>query len=555
MVRATGELKLGWRQFGAFFRGYGFYDYENEKNDRERTPLSGDARDLVGSGAELLDAYLSAHFVTPGAGQWPVQLRLGDQVVNWGESTFFTGGVNITSPLNLPLAQQPTGTLRDLQRPLGMLWGAVGISEQFSIEGYYAYDWDKTVLGPVGSFHSANDITAPGRNRVVLGYGQWSDLGTDLDQSFGLPEGTLGFDRDFFSIVDIETDRPSEQGQWGLSLQGVIPRLNDLNLAIYFANYHWQTEVISGRIPETDVIARYTPEAMVQNALGLQEQVPGLDFDEALKTALGVGIGKYSEEIKGLTEYPEDIRMFGLSFNTTTIRTGTALSGEISHHQDVPLLIDDSELSFALLAGDPTAPPAFLDNQITKGRRPEPGETIKGFIERDKTMVVLGFAQFLGRILGSSQSAVLGEVGWLHVHNMPSKSTLRLDGPGTALSGNERHEDSGLHPRGAKAEDSSDFADANSWGYRLAASMTYTNVFGGLTLVPRVVWKQDVSGVSPSNLATFREGRKGITVGLGAAYLSDTLTGDLSYTSSFGAGRHNILNDRDYLSFSLRLNY
>jgi hypothetical protein len=555
MVRSTGELTLGWGNFGAFLRGYAFYDYENEDNDRERTELSADAMDLVASDAELLDAYLSVQFITPGPTHWPVQLRLGDQVVNWGESTFFAGGVNITSPLNLPLFRQPTGTQRDLRRPVGMLWGSVGITELFSIEGYYGYDWDKTLLTPVGSFHNANDVTAPGRQGVFFGYAQYSDLGTDLDERFDLPPGTLGFDPTFFSVWDIETDRPKDHGQWGVSLQGVFPGLNDANIGVYFANYHWQTEVIGGRIPEADVIARYTPEGIAHSARELQDSVPGLGFEDALNKTLGVAIGKYSQEVKGQTWYPEDIKMFGLSFNTTTIQTGTALSGEISHHLDVPLLIDDSELSFALLAGDPTSGPGFLDNQITNGRAPDPGETIKGFIERDKTMVVLGFAQFLGRILGASQSAILGEVGWLHVHDMPSKSKLRLDAPGTALSGNEAHETDGIHPRGAKAEKSKHFADADSWGYRLAASMTYPNAFGGVTLRPRVVWRHDVDGNSPANLATFRQDIKGITVGLGGSYLSGTLTGDLSYFSSFGAGRHNLFNDRDYLSFTVRFTY
>ena len=43
MVRTTGELTLRLGQFGAFVRGYAFYDYENDQNDRARTPLSASA--------------------------------------------------------------------------------------------------------------------------------------------------------------------------------------------------------------------------------------------------------------------------------------------------------------------------------------------------------------------------------------------------------------------------------------------------------------------------------------------------------------------------------
>lgn len=557
MVRATGELALGWHNFGAFFRGYGFYDYENEENDRERTKLSDDALDLVGSDVDLLDAYVSARFDMPQV-NWPVLLRLGDQVVSWGESTFFLGGVNITNPINQPLAQQPTGNPRDLRRPLGMLWGSAGLTELFSIEGYYAYDWKKSILSPVGFFHNANDVTAPGRTRVMQGVGQWSDLGTDYDERFGLPPGTLGFDRNSMSIYNIETDRPSDQGQWGISLQGVFPQLNDANLGVYFANYHWQTEVLSARIPDADVIeSKYSPEVIAENARKLQTEVPSLSDEEALTTATFVEFAKYPKDLQGITEYPENIKMMGLSFNTTTIRTGTALSAEISHQLDVPLLIAGYEVAAALLSGNPSSPltPTLADNQITNGRTGQPGELIKGFIERDKTQLVFGLTQLLGARFGASQIGIAGEIGWLHIHNMPSKNTLRIDAPGVTLSGNENYEGTIAFPPGYKAEDSDDFADTDSWGYRLAGSMTYRSVFGGLTLRPRVIWRHDVGGNSPANLGPFLEDRKVVTLGLGASYLSDTLTGDLSYTNSFGAGRHNTLNDRDFVSFTVRFNY
>ena len=49
-IRATGELTLAWREFGAYVRGYGFYDFENQLGDREHRDLSSDALHQVGSG-------------------------------------------------------------------------------------------------------------------------------------------------------------------------------------------------------------------------------------------------------------------------------------------------------------------------------------------------------------------------------------------------------------------------------------------------------------------------------------------------------------------------
>ena len=50
---------------------------------------------------------------------------------------------------------------------------------------------------------------------------------------------------------------------------------------------------------------------------------------------------------KGIIEYPEDIKLIGFSFNTTV--GTTAVSGEISHRQDEPIQIDDTELLFAAM--------------------------------------------------------------------------------------------------------------------------------------------------------------------------------------------------------------
>jgi hypothetical protein len=96
-LRATGELTLQWREFGAFVRGYGFYDFETELGDRDRTDLSGDAEDLVGSGGEIQDYYLTGRFKLRGI---PVQLRLGNQVLNWGESGFLRFGVDVINPVD-----------------------------------------------------------------------------------------------------------------------------------------------------------------------------------------------------------------------------------------------------------------------------------------------------------------------------------------------------------------------------------------------------------------------------------------------------------------------
>ena len=47
--------------------------------------VEGDGEKRVGAGIELLDAYINYDF---DIGNMPAQIRVGNQVINWGESTF-----------------------------------------------------------------------------------------------------------------------------------------------------------------------------------------------------------------------------------------------------------------------------------------------------------------------------------------------------------------------------------------------------------------------------------------------------------------------------------
>ena len=45
-----------------------------------------------------------------------------------------------------------------------------------------------------------------------------------------------------------------------------------------------------------------------------------------------------------------------------------------------------------------------------------------------------------------------------------------------------------------------------------------------------------------------------MTLGLGASYQS-TWSADLSYTDFFGAGRYNLVNDRDFLALNIKYSF
>jgi hypothetical protein len=192
--------------------------------------------------------------------------------------------------------------------------------------------------------------------------------------------------------------------------------------------------------------------------------------------------------------------------------------------------------------------PAYRVNQIgTFGS----DTIIHGYEEVDIAQVQVTATQTFGPTFGADQFTLVGEVGVTHVPDMPD---VRLESAGTYTSGNPYHATPAGAHAGKAAEDSSAFADATSWGYRAVAKLDFNNAIGAFTLSPRIAWAHDVEGNSPSPGGNFLEDRKAITYGIGADY-QNTWSADLSYTDFFGAGRYNLINDRDFISFNVKYSF
>lgn len=524
-LRLNADLTLAWRQFGAYVRGFAFYDYENQDEERARTPLSDDGKDIVGEDADLLDHYVSMHRTVAGV---PLVLRLGDQVVNWGESGFIRDGIDIINPLDVSALNEPATPGRDVLIPQGMLWGAAALTTYVAVEAYYQYEWKPVRLPPVGSYIATNDLSGgDGLNFAVLGAGRFSDLGTDLDSAFALPAGTLGFDPDFFKLPGSGgANKPRDSGQFGVTLSSILPGSNATKLSAHLVRYHSRLPLVSGLTASQTAIDQ-TSQAGV-DALAATLEAPYLSTgltpaeaaEAALATAEALTTSSYANQAGYRVEYPEDITMVGLGFNTATLARGMLISGEVSHHFDFPFQISLNDVFAAVLS-----PMQFAGASSPLGTFGA-DQRVKGYLRLDRTQTSLGVTQLFGARLGASQSAFNADVAWVHVHDMPGRSDVPLQAVEAPA--------------------------ADSWGYRLGGSLTYEGVFGGLSVTPAVLFTQDVSGTTPAPVSTFLEGRKSFTAAIGLGYIN-RWTGNLSYTSFFGAGGRNLVNDRDLLR--LRISY
>ena len=160
-------------------------------------------------------------------------------------------------------------------------------------------------------------------------------------------------------------------------------------------------------------------------------------------------------------------------------------------------------------------------------------------------------------MLGAQQVIVVLEAGMTRVAGLPDKSSggvnnvgLRLDGPGTAVSGNAAL--SYLHF--GEVEPQNRFADATSWGYELATKLDYPGLIGSWNLSPRLTWQQDVKGTTPGPGGNFIEGRHALGIGV-TANLQNRWEVDVSYASYGGAGRFNLLNDRDFIAATVKYSF
>ncbi len=615
-----GELDLNYRNFGAFARVHGLFDFENQNGDRARNELSQEAKDLVGKDFEVLDLYLTGSF---DLGAAAVDLRLGNHVISWGESTFIQNSINVINPFDVTKLRTPGAELRDGLVPVPMVSVSATLNEYVSVEGFYQVKWEKTEIDPPGSYFSTNDYVGAGGRKIVLGFADFPDTGygfgpltaainADLRAS-PLPLGEqLNPDPDFLSVRRIGDNEPVDSGQWGVALRYLAEGLNNTEFGFYFVNYHSRLPVVSGRTGTaagiqaglltaqavgsgtsntaraitqattqavtqavtqqvtTAVTAQVppgTPPAAIQAAIQQQvaARVPGLVASE-VRSQLGglaglLAVDRYAKTARYIVEYPEDIKLLGVSFNTTLGTSGWALQGEYSRRFDAPLQIDGSEVLFAALTPltiDPTSgsicPPTTLFPYCRNQVAPNgllPDTYVQGYIERDVSQIQATATKVFGPTLGADSLAFITEAALMYVHDMPDRSVLRLEGPGTDTSGNPFHSTAaGAH--GGKPTDPLDrFASATSYGYRLAARLDYLNAIGAVNVSPRVSFQHDVKGTSPGPGGPFIEDRYAVTLGLGASYLNRWHF-DMSFTMFGGAGRHNQVNDRDFVSATIK---
>ena len=581
--KITSELELKYRNWGVFARASYFYDFTNTQ-DKYADFMTDIAQKRVGTSLDMYDYFIFNNYTIGANDEISGSVRLGNQVLNWGEGTFLQNGLNVINPIDASRLRVAGAELKEALLPTGMIWGSMQFTDTLSFEAYYQYEWEPVRIDPAGTYFSANDFASPGGQYIMLGFGTVMgpvinpDLYADtciIGQNAN-GQTNVGNSDKFASLAAlygpgtaaaliasscaaagarVKNLEASDQGQFGLALRWFAEDWNQTEFGFYAMNYHSKLPLLSGQAAKAFPLASNSQPAANTAAL--------------------------------IVEYPEDIHLFGVSFNTT-LPGGVAWQGEFSYRPNMPFQIDDVEVLFAsltpfnplLTAGGMPVAGLFTSQLGSYGS----GDYIQGYRELDQSQIQMTFTKAFAQVLGASQVSVVAELGATQV-GLPDKSKLRFEGEGTDTGGGVSIDQNLLaiitaynanpvfgspqfialataltNPLYAGAlrnptTDVGGFPTNFSWGYRLAARADYNSVFGtSITLSPRLAFAQDVNGITPGPGGNFLEGRTALTAGLEANYLNSWVF-DLSYTTFGGASGLNQIADRDFYSLSAKYSF
>ena len=157
-TKVNHELQLNLENQGAelglFGRVLYFYDHAVADGDTEHTDLSAAAKRHAGRDFKLLDAFATGDF---DAGAVPVSIRLGNQVINWGESVFLRSGINSINPADIAKLRVAGAELRDVLVPVPAANVKLSIGDSVFLEGFYQFRWAHSEIEAKGTFFSITD--------------------------------------------------------------------------------------------------------------------------------------------------------------------------------------------------------------------------------------------------------------------------------------------------------------------------------------------------------------------------------------------------------------
>ena len=513
-----GELSIAKGDYGLFTRFKYLYDYTLNSKDCDncfgRTPagtLDGvpDGSQDAANKATLLDAFVY--------GSWTVAdrqlaLRVGKQVVSWGESNIMGGGIATTqSPEDVNGRVTPGAEVKERLLPQEMLWGSYDLTDNWMLEGYYVWNWRPSIFISSGTLFSPFDFLGPGFN-------------PDL------------------SLPGVEYrghDNPDRGGQWGLATRFVIESLNSAELGLYWTRSHAFIPHLQADFDPSGV----GPLAPISN--------------------LGLGPVSYTKV------YPEDQDTYAISLTGELGTTGLSYGTEFNMRED---FFDTRQCmnGFGL-----TGVGAGLGVLGRGGSQAAAQATAQALSPSVPGCGVGNSNQYmwLGNIVKSVGGGPFGAdkqsyvfdvaLSWIDSlrdgnptdrNNVTPLTLAAATAADPARAGNTTAQAGTLvDPGRFKGVDQLDRPlTPFAWGYTAVASFEYNNLFWNLNVKPRFVFAHGVEGYTPFNSGALVENQRTAAAGVTFEYLSSTSL-DLAYTTWLGTA--GVWDDRDNIAATFKYSF
>lgn len=525
-----------------------------------------DTRHSAGRDAQILDAYVYGNWAV---GDLPLTARLGRQVFNWGEGLFYRGGVNTTNPINAAQFRLPGSELKEVLVPIEALNFNVGLSDNLSMETFYQFNWKETQVDPVGTYFSETDLFADGGNTAYAAMPQLTALnglyqGLSAAGAGGLQGGGGADAVGNFKVASIGPDiNAKNDGQYGVAFRYLAEQLNATEFGFYFVNYHAKEPTIYADLGSysglnlAELTAATTPA--IQQAVAAQAGIsvaqlqaalaaaPNSPLAQAYRSTLTSAVGgiatmDVANQVQGRREYAEDIRMFGVSFNTTL--GDASLFGELAYRPNMPIgIATTSDLLGDLLMQAPQmasgAQVNIGGNDVGLGDKIHNAERVEMFNTSLGTIYNFGPRMSFDSLTG------VAELSSEHLRG----SSLKY----TAWDGSTRYYSSRGNVPYINGHDRGDQVNKNAFGYTLMLQGTWNDAYAGVNLSPFVIYKDDFEGNSHQT-GNFIEGRKAYTLGVRASY-QNRLEAELQYTEFYGAGQNSAVRDRDNIGLNVKYSF
>lgn len=280
VIKASHDLQLRGNNWNAFFRGNYFRDFEMANQ-----PLPKAAENRLVQHGDITDAYLGLKL----GPSKQFNVRLGKQVISWGENTFIGGSLNDINTVDITKLRQPGVELKDALLGTPAVHLSWLINEQLSFETFVLGAFDEVKTDPMGSLFGTSDATSDGGGfaNALDGAGRAICLAPDggichLAAPGGIPVTRAG------------DALPSSGGQYGFALRYYAPNLGSgFDFGLYYQRLNDHNPQLS--------------------ALAGSAAVPG----------------------KYVVEYAKDVERYGASFNTTI--GPWAVGGEYSYRRNAPI--------------------------------------------------------------------------------------------------------------------------------------------------------------------------------------------------------------------------